>query len=1052
MRTYLDYRISITGDRRVHVSYRPSRGGSTRDDGALIDAQSFEAARDLVARLESDQVAGSEIQQLGEAMCKSIFSPTLLAHLHDALREAGVVPDRGLRLRLDIDEAVSPLEAHLPWEYLRYPGDAYSSSFWFATHSQLVFSRYRPLREVSSALTLRADERLRILVAVASPVELPTVLYGPVWEKLLALTRDIPLLDAPNLLLAATAHTIDDALRAYQPHVVHVMAHGRFDGKDGQLALLSPRDQTAQWFGAEEFASLFETCTPGLVLLQSCESAQSSADVGFVGLASQIVHRNVPVVVAMRYPISNRLAIHFASEFYSSLVAGEPVDAAVQQGRRYIGRDYGHDTRSFGVPTLYMRVQEGRFFARAPRAPAEAHRASRVVGGQFQLEGPAATKKQTTIHVYNNLPRPRHDVFIGRLLEKRRLGEVLGPDAPYSLVVVEGTGGVGKTALALEFAHHYLRNCQQMPANERFAAIVWATAQTSLLTSSGLVSSAEVTSTLDDICTRICVVLQRQDILRAPRDVQRLMIEQVLSQCRTLIILDNADSITDARILPFLEQLPPPTKTLITSRYHIDAPVSIRLDRMAKGDALALVSNECDPTRCKLDKIRDRMLARIDRRITAGHHLERFRLAVGFSAGAIQQLLRQAQGDVVSFCFGRAIDQIRATDAYALLLASALFVSDVDCEAAAVVAGLGNDIIRRDQAAVALLRLNLVDKQGDRINVLPIVKRLLASESARLPVFLEEAGHRLVLWTARFLQTHNPMQDISPATEPFWQELENIRGVVRWCYAKQRGDDLASIAAYSGGCFFVYGLWQEMFELSSWGAEAAHTAKAWEATARASYEPILAHIEQGQIEKAERCLGLMAEGIDHMEAVPDDLMECFLYGKAVIASAKDQPDVRERFDEVLKLARKMGSPWREAGVFYGLGVWAYRKMHWSEAETSFAKVLDIAEKSGDSRSAALGYDYMPRFLVRRGDLSGAYALYHKGMGAVASHGEAISRANFALGLAQIAYQLGYLQEALQSAQHAHDLFSHLGIRKSLEESDLLLGQLRDRLASQADRS
>ena len=78
---------------------------------------------------------------------------------------------------------------------------------------------------------------------------------------------------------------------------------------------------------------------------------------------------------------------------------------------------------------------------------------------------------------------PRAIHFRGRgselnnLLNQLRLGET------YTLV---GPGGIGKSALALEVAYDNLRRYRELPAKERFKAIIWTTAQRYRLTGEGV--------------------------------------------------------------------------------------------------------------------------------------------------------------------------------------------------------------------------------------------------------------------------------------------------------------------------------------------------------------------------------------------------------------------------------------------------------------------------------------------------------------------------------------------------------------------------------------
>jgi hypothetical protein len=101
---------------------------------------------------------------------------------------------------------------------------------------------------------------------------------------------------------------------------------------------------------------------PAVVFLQACDGGTLSSARGLTGVASKVVQRNVPVVVAMQYPVSNAAALAFACQFYQRLAAGDPVDQAAQEGRRvlwyqYIGR------REFATPVLFLRVREGRLFS-----------------------------------------------------------------------------------------------------------------------------------------------------------------------------------------------------------------------------------------------------------------------------------------------------------------------------------------------------------------------------------------------------------------------------------------------------------------------------------------------------------------------------------------------------------------------------------------------------------------------------------------------------------------------------------------------------------------
>jgi hypothetical protein len=74
--------------------------------------------------------------------------------------------------------------------------------------------------------------------------------------------------------------------------------------------------------------------------------------------------------------------------------------------------------------------------------------------------------------VYHNLPQPDYARFVGRKAELKQIRQLLSPKTRHFVVTIDGIGGVGKSALALEVAHTFLRHYDKLPEAERFAAII----------------------------------------------------------------------------------------------------------------------------------------------------------------------------------------------------------------------------------------------------------------------------------------------------------------------------------------------------------------------------------------------------------------------------------------------------------------------------------------------------------------------------------------------------------------------------------------------------
>ncbi|HMH15187.1 MAG TPA: RNA-binding domain-containing protein [Edaphobacter sp.] len=124
-----------------------------------------------------------------------------------------------------------------------------------------------------------------------------------------------------------------------------------------------------------------------------------------------------------------------------------------------------------------------------------------------------------------------------------------------------GIGGVGKTALACwaTLRAHDLK---------AFDYIVSLTAKDRALTSTGIVPLTPTLSSLSDLLTEICDVTgfselsQIEDLPERIRSVK----SSIMSQFRGLLFVDNLETVDDPQLISFLEDLPLPTRAIVTSR------------------------------------------------------------------------------------------------------------------------------------------------------------------------------------------------------------------------------------------------------------------------------------------------------------------------------------------------------------------------------------------------------------------------------------------------------------------------------------------------------
>lgn len=350
---------------------------------------------------------------------------------------------------------------------------------------------------------------------------------------------------------------------------------------------------------------------------------------------------------------------------------------------------------------------------------------------------PLALPTPVKPQVYHNLPRPDYTRFVGRKAELKHIRQLLSPKTRHFVVTIDGIGGIGKSALALEVAHSFLRHYEQLPETDRFKAIIWTSAKQTVLTGEGIATRSQALRTLDDIYSTIAITLEREDIPRARSEEQDELVRHALTEQRTLLIVDNLETVDDERVLTFIREVPDPTKVIVTTRHRLDVAYPVRLVGMDEADALTLIADEAKKKGVTLSDDAARRLYGRTGGVPLAIVWSVAQMGFGYGVEAVLTRLGQPSSDIAKFCFEGAVERIKGKPAYQLLLALSLFATDASREALGVVADVPE--LDRDEGLVELEKLSLVNKRGGRFELLPLTKGFAA---ARLKEKLEvENGH-----------------------------------------------------------------------------------------------------------------------------------------------------------------------------------------------------------------------------------------------------------------------------------------------------------------------
>jgi len=330
----------------------------------------------------------------------------------------------------------------------------------------------------------------------------------------------------------------------------------------------------------------------------------------------------------------------------------------------------------------------------------------------------------------NNLPR--RAAFFGRAKEMNLVMRALSPADRTWGVLIDGIGGIGKTALAVEAAHR----AQDAGA---FDAFVWVTAKQTILAPSGIREQTPVARTLDDFLNETARVLGQIGIPKLSSDEKRRALLDALRATRALLIYDNLETLSKEEqeaMADFLRELPPACKAIITSRRRGgEGAVWLRLEKLDWDAARGIIENEMARDAglaTKLRRAESRWQELYDE--TNGSPLAllhtlglmRVRATLTFD-GALEMLRGNRDADLQKFIFQEARKELTENDEIALGALS-FFVPSATFEAWMQVAGITRNALETTIDRLSALSLVDVLAGEERYALHPLTRAFVRNE------------------------------------------------------------------------------------------------------------------------------------------------------------------------------------------------------------------------------------------------------------------------------------------------------------------------------------
>ena len=209
------------------------------------------------------------------------------------------------------------------------------------------------------------------------------------------------------------------------------------------------------------------------------------------------------------------------------------------------------------------------------------------VGNHLSKIKSLVTNHQSLITPPRGNTLPSQPYFFGRVEELKTIAAALSPESRTWGALIDGPGGIGKTALAIRAAH--------LAPADLFERKIFITAKVRELTPEGEKKLTDFTrptylAMLDELGKE----LGEENLARLAPDERPNTLRLALAGKRALIVFDNLETLPEderTRLFQFLSRLPEGNKAIVTSRRRSDVDARIvRLDRLARDEAMQLIA------------------------------------------------------------------------------------------------------------------------------------------------------------------------------------------------------------------------------------------------------------------------------------------------------------------------------------------------------------------------------------------------------------------------------------------------------------------------------
>ena len=663
------------------------------------------------------------------------------------------------------------------------------------------------------------------------------------------------------------------------------------------------------------------------------------------------------------------------------------------------------------------------------------------------------TQKMTTL-----AKLPRRPYFVGRERELKVILQSLQPTSRTFIIGIEGIGGVGKSALAIEVSYRCIEN-------DLFESVIWISAKEAVLTLHGIEPIIPEAKTLSDILITIGTNLGNPTIGNLSIKDQITRAYNLIARRTTLLVLDNFESLSKDEqrdVLEFLRNSPMTLKVIITSRERVSEGQIIRLQGLSFEESNALLDWESRQKHIHLTRDQSKYLIDLTGGLPLALLWVQWHIAVlGYSVTQVlDKLSLDADIPILQYCFNHSWNLLSQADAKKLLFILALQPDAVSRVALKEISGIeDNDSF--ENAVSDLLQLSLIEHEHDKdcFSILPLTRRFIRSQFAGNRKYIKQAELRTAQYYVNLLSQKSSFKEWR-GYDDLLTDRNNILSVAQWCYksiqkkqatsgtltkqTRNIAEILVQIGAHFGSVLWQRAYWYDRMTLAHAALNAAKLIPDWKSVSTFARNIAWIYFYQGDYLRA---LHWAEEALSATTKTEDQLL--IAAAKRSLGTVELRLGNFERSErllmDVLGTSEKFADD--DYGIYskgfaqYGLGDLEYERGNTDKAKEWYQKALDTWQnpvRKDPIRHVSLALNGLGFVALREKKYEEAMHSFMDAIQSAEEFGRADELAKGQIGLASVYLGMGTdLKTSLILVIEAIETFQQLGMQYEIQKSQSL---------------